>query len=194
MSDPTVSGHVAPVSTFRICVYCGSRSGNDPRFADAAHAIGHAIGAEGFGLVYGGGNIGLMGTVADGALDAGAHVLGVIPDMLMARELGHPGIQELRVVGTMHERKHAMAAAADAFIALPGGLGTLEELFEVWTWHQLGYHRKPIGLLNVAGYFDPLLAFLKQSGDAGFVGEAHLDILQVDDDPVRLVARLRERA
>jgi hypothetical protein len=183
-----------PGTPFHVCVYCGSKAGGDPRFADAARALGRAIGEAGFGLVYGGGNIGLMGIVADGALDAGAQVLGVIPEMLMAREVGHAGVQELRVVGTMHERKHAMAAAADAFIALPGGLGTLEELFEMWTWHQLGYHRKPIGLLNVAGFFDPLLAFLAHAGAAGFVSAEHLGILQVDDHPMRLVARLHDRA
>jgi uncharacterized protein (TIGR00730 family) len=181
----------APRRLFRVCVYCGSQSGHDVRYAEAARATGRALGEGGFGLVYGGGRIGLMGTVADAALAAGAPVLGVIPERLMARELGHPRLQELRVVGTMHERKHEMAGAADAFVALPGGLGTLEELFEVWTWHQLGYHAKPVGLLNVGGFFDPLLAFLRQAGDAGFIGVGHLGILQVDDDPVRLLARLR---
>ncbi len=176
---------------FRVCVYCGSQPGHDARFAQAARDVGMALGRAGLGLVYGGGRAGLMGAVADAALAAGAPVLGIIPERLMARELGHPRLQELRVVGTMHERKHGMADAADAFLALPGGLGTLEELFEVWTWHQLGYHRKPVGLLNVAGFFDPLLAFLQRSVEAGFVSAANLATLQVDDDATRLLARLK---
>jgi uncharacterized protein (TIGR00730 family) len=180
--------------TFTIAVYCGSRAGNDPRYAQAAQRLGRAIGQCGFGLVYGGGRAGLMGEVADAALAAGAQVLGVIPRRLMARELGHPGVQELRVVDTMHERKLQMAQAADAFVALPGGLGTLEELFEVWTWQQLGYHARPIGLLDVAGFYAPLRALLAQVQGAGFVDAAHIERLRVDDEPERLLARLQEEA
>lgn len=179
---------------FRVCVYCGSSPGHDPLHVASAQALGRALGARGMGLSYGGGRIGLMGALADAALAAGADVLGVIPERLMARELGHPGLQRLQVVGTMHERKHAMADAAHAFVALPGGLGTLEELFEVWTWRQLGYHHKPLGLLNVAGYFDPLLAFLRQAGEQGFVSAPDLALLLVDDDADRLLGRLQAAA
>jgi uncharacterized protein (TIGR00730 family) len=179
---------------FTVAVYCGSRTGHDPRFGQAAQRLGRAIGQRGFRLVYGGGRAGLMGQVADAALAAGAQVLGVIPRRLMARELGHSGVQELRVVDTMHERKLEMAQAADAFLALPGGLGTLEELFEVWTWRQLGYHARPIGLLDVADFYAPLHALLAQVQGAGFVDAVHIERLQVDDDPERLLTRLHEEA
>jgi len=179
---------------FSVAVYCGSRAGHDPRFALAAQRLGQAIGRRGFRLVYGGGRAGLMGQVADAALAAGAQVLGVIPHRLMARELGHSGLQELRVVDTMHERKLQMAQAADAFVALPGGLGTLEELFEAWTWRQLGYHERPIGLLDVAGFYAPLRAQVAHMQAGGFVDAIHVDRLQVDDDPERLLARLHEEA
>lgn len=196
MTGPDAGGAPGAVTPpdFRVCVYCGARTGHDPRHLAAAQAMGRAIATQGAGLVFGGGHVGLMGAVADAALAAGGHVLGVIPERLLQRELGHPRLQELRVVATMHDRKHAMAAAAHAFVALPGGLGTLEELFETWTWHQLGYHRKPIGLLNVAGYFDPMLAFLRHMGEEGFLAPDDLDTLCVDDDPERLVARLRDAA
>lgn len=173
-----------------LCVYCGSSPGNDPAFADAARAVGTLIGREGWQLVYGGGRAGLMGIVADAALAAGAPVIGVIPESLMARELGHPGLTELHVVETMHQRKTMMAERADAFVALPGGIGTFEELFEVWTWRQLGYHDKPVGLLNVAGYYDALLAFLDQATDKGFMRAAQHELLQVHTDPRTLLARL----
>jgi uncharacterized protein (TIGR00730 family) len=179
---------------FSVAVYCGSRTGNDPRFGDAAARLGRAIGAQDCRLVYGGGRAGLMGRVADATLDAGGQVLGVIPRRLMARELGHAGVQELRVVDTMHERKLQMAQAADAFIALPGGLGTLEELFEVLTWQQLGYHARPIGLLDTAGFYAPLRALLAHTQSAGFVGAAEVDRLRIDDEPERLLQRLREEA
>jgi uncharacterized protein (TIGR00730 family) len=179
---------------FSVAVYCGSRSGNDPRFGEAAARLGRAIGAQGCRLVYGGGRAGLMGRVADAALEAGGDVLGVIPQRLMARELGHAGVQELRVVDTMHERKLQMAQAADAFIALPGGLGTLEEFFEVLTWQQLGYHSRPIGLLDTAGFHAPLRALLAHAQASGFVGGSEIDRLRIDDDPERLLARLREDA
>lgn len=173
-----------------LCVYCGSSPGSDPAFADAARTVGTLIGREGWQLVYGGGRAGLMGIVADAALATGAPVIGVIPESLMARELGHPGLTELHVVETMHQRKTMMAERADAFVALPGGIGTFEELFEVWTWRQLGYHDKPVGLLNVAGYYDALLAFLDQATDRGFMRTAQHELLQVHTDPRALLARL----
>ncbi len=173
-----------------LCVYCGSRPGELPAYADAARAVGHEIGRRGWQLVYGGGRAGLMGVVADAALEAGASVVGVIPHSLMDRELGHVGLTELHVVDTMHQRKTMMAERSDAFLALPGGIGTFEELFEVWTWRQLGYHDKPIGLLNVAGYYDALLGFLQLSLGQGFMASAQSELLQVDTDAVALVGRL----
>jgi uncharacterized protein (TIGR00730 family) len=173
-----------------LCVYCGSRTGNDAAYAEAAETVGTLIGRMGWQLVYGGGRAGLMGRVADAALAAGARVVGVIPNSLMVRELGHPGLAELHVVETMHQRKQMMAERSDAFVALPGGLGTFEELFEVWTWRQLGYHDKPLGLLNAAGYYDPLIAFLGRTQQQGFVSEAQRDLLQIDDEPQRLLERL----
>ena len=140
-------------SPLSVCVYCGSRTGASPAFEAAARATGALIGRMGWQLVYGGGRAGLMGAVADAALAHGARVVGVIPESLMHRELGHTGLSELHVVQTMHERKRLMAERSDAFLALPGGIGTLEELFEVWTWRQLGYHDKPVGLLNSDGYY-----------------------------------------
>lgn len=173
-----------------LCVYCGSRAGADPEFAAAARAVGTAIGARGWRLVYGGGGSGLMGAAADAALGAGARTLGIIPEALMDRELGHRGLDELIVVQTMHERKRLMAEHSDAFIALPGGIGTLEELFEVWTWLQLGYHAKPVGLLNVAGYYDPLLAFMDRSVERGFVPPVQRALLQVGTEVEPLLDRL----
>jgi uncharacterized protein (TIGR00730 family) len=183
------------VSTgFTVCVYCGSRAGARPDYERAARELGAAIGAGGAALVYGGGNVGLMGVVADAALAAGARVTGVIPRALMQREVGHGGLTEQLVVATMHERKQAMAERADAFVALPGGIGTLEELFEAWTWHQLGFHDKPIGLLNVAGYYDELLAFMDRCVGEGFLAPAQRRLLHVAGDPAALLARLRAAA
>lgn len=179
---------------FSLCVYCGSRPGRDPRHAEAARRLGTLIGERGFRLVYGGGHAGLMGAVADAALAAGGQVLGIIPRRLVSRELGHRGIQELRVVDTMHDRKRQMAEAADAFVALPGGLGTLEELFEVWTWQQLGYHARPIGLLDSAGYYAPLRALLAHTTEAGFIDAAQVARLRIDDDAGRLLDRLHADA
>ena len=159
-------------------------------FAHAAQRVGQHIGARGWRLIYGGGKVGLMGVVADAALQAGAEVIGVIPRSLMQREVGHRGLTELQVVETMHQRKQSMAERSDAFIALPGGIGTLEELFEVWTWRQLGYHDQPIGLLNLRGYYDPLLAFMRQSVQQGFMGVATNALLTVSDDPAALLDRL----
>ncbi|HEY9237544.1 MAG TPA: TIGR00730 family Rossman fold protein [Burkholderiaceae bacterium] len=173
-----------------VCVYCGSRPGALPAYADAARAVGTEIGRRGWQLVYGGGRAGLMGVVADAALAAGAPVVGVIPSSLMDRELGHAGLNELHVVETMHQRKTLMAERSDAFIALPGGIGTFEELFEVWTWRQLGYHDKPLGLLNAAGYYDALLGFLSHGERQGFMTPAQGALLQVDADPVALLDRI----
>lgn len=177
-----------------ICVYCGSRFGDDPRFEAAARELGRLIARDGGQLVYGGGRVGLMGTVADATIAAGGRVVGVIPDALMKREVGHRGLTELHVVQTMHERKHLMAERADAFMALPGGIGTLEELYEVWSWQQLGYHDKPVALLNVADYYDALLAFMAESHRRGFVSNAQHDALLVDDDPARLLDRVAQAA
>ena len=148
---------------FSICVYCGSRPGLNPEFSAVAVQVGSWIGQHGGQLVYGGGKAGLMGTVADATLKAGGRVVGVIPKALVEKEWAHHGCTELHIVDTMHDRTRMMAERADAFLALPGGIGTFEELFEVWTWRQLGYHDKPIGILNTAGYYDPLLGFLRQS-------------------------------
>jgi uncharacterized protein (TIGR00730 family) len=173
-----------------VCVFCGSSAGIDAAYTSAAKTVGHLLGDRGLTLVYGGGRVGLMGQVADAALAAGAHVLGVIPEALQAREVAHLGLPDLRVVSSMHERKALMAQLADAFVALPGGAGTLEEFFEVWTWALLGIHRKPCGILNVAGYFDGLLAFIDHSVAQQFVRPEHRAMVLVDDDPVRLFDRL----
>jgi uncharacterized protein (TIGR00730 family) len=175
-----------------VCVYCGSRPGQRADFVDAADALGRAIAARGWRLVYGGGNVGLMGRVADAVMAGGGFVTGVIPESLMRREVGHSGLQELLVVQSMHERKHAMATRADAFVALPGGIGTLEEFFEVWTWRQLGYHQRPIALLNIAGFYDALLGFLQHTVDQGFLGQEQLDSIIVGSDVDALLERLQQ--
>lgn len=177
-----------------VCVYCGSRMGDSPSFEAVARDLGFAIAGRGGRLVYGGGRVGLMGVVADAALSAGAPVLGVIPDALMKREVGHTGLTKLLVVQTMHERKLAMAEQADAFVAMPGGIGTMEEIFEVWSWQQLGYHDKPVGLLNVDGYYDHLLAFMDAGLARGFVSPAQHAALMVDADASRLLGRLAAAA
>ncbi|EWS56224.1 MULTISPECIES: TIGR00730 family Rossman fold protein [unclassified Methylibium] len=179
---------------FTLCVYCGSRLGDDPAHAHAARAVGREIAQRGWQLVYGGGNVGLMGIVADAALAGGAPVIGVIPRSLMEREVGHSGLSELHVVETMHQRKQGMAEQADAFLALPGGIGTFEELFEVWTWRQLGYHDQPIGLLNVGGYYNALVAFMQQTVDAGFVSDGTRAMLEIGDEPSALLDRLAAQA
>lgn len=177
-----------------VAVYCGSRFGDLPAYKDAARELGSLIGRSGGGVVYGGGRVGLMGAVADAALAAGGSVVGVIPQALMDREVGHLGLTELHVVQTMHERKQLMAERADAFVALPGGIGTLEEIYEVWSWQQLGYHDKPVALLNVAGYYDALLEFMRVSHERGFVSTPQYKALLVDDDPARLLSRLETAA
>jgi uncharacterized protein (TIGR00730 family) len=173
-----------------VCVFCGASPGRDPRYPEAAAAVGAELARRGIELVYGGGRLGLMGTVADAALAAGGRVTGVIPSGLVDRELAHRGVTELRIVATLHERKAVMTELADAFIALPGGLGTLEELTEVLSWAQLGLHAKPIGALDVAGFYQPLVGHLDHAFAEGFVSERHRDLLIVDDDLGRLLSRL----
>ena len=167
---------------FSICVYCGSRPGENALFAEAAADVGRWIGARGGQLVYGGGSGGLMGIVADAARLAGARVVGVIPQALVDKEHANHACDELHIVQTMHERKAMMAERSDAFLALPGGIGTFEELFEVWTWRQLGYHNKPIGVLNVAGYYDGLLEFLRTSVTSGFMGDWQMGLMETGSD------------
>ena len=173
-----------------VAVYCGSNLGNDPAYAAAAASLGGTLAERGIRLVYGGGQVGLMGVVADAALENGGEVLGVITEALVAKEVSHRGLARLQVVATMHERKAAMADAADAFVMLPDGFGTLDEFFEVVTWTQLGIHAKPCGILDVAGFFAPLRTLLDGAVAAGFVHPAHRDMIVVDDDPARLLDRL----
>jgi uncharacterized protein (TIGR00730 family) len=178
----------------RVCIYCGSRAGNRAEYLAAAESVGASIGRRGWHLVYGGGRVGLMGRVADAALAAGGAVTGVIPESLMRREVGHTGLTQLHVVSTMHERKRLMASGCDAFIALPGGIGTFEELFEVWSWRHLGYHDQPIGLLDTAGYFQPLAALMVHAIEAGFVTADQRDMVHVSADPDALLDALEGQA
>ncbi|MBK7828500.1 TIGR00730 family Rossman fold protein [Nannocystis sp.] len=181
----------APPRVFhRICVFCGSAHGNDPIYTAAARALGRELAERGIEIVYGGGRVGLMGELADAALAAGGRVLGVIPQRLRDLEVAHSGLHELFVVDTMHARKAMMAHLSDAFIALPGGFGTLEELFEVVTWCQIGYHQKPVGILDVAGYYAPLLRFLDHAEASGFIRDIYRPILQHADDLEALLAQL----
>lgn len=172
-----------------LCVYCGSSPGRRPAYADAARSLGRLLAERDVGLVYGGARVGIMGIVADAVLEQGGRVTGVIPESLMRKELAHQGLTALHVTASMHERKMRMAELADGFIALPGGVGTLEEIFEAWTWAQLGFHRKPCGLLNVEGYFDALSAFLDHTVSERFVREGHRGMLLVDNDPAALLDR-----
>ncbi|MDO9092743.1 MAG: TIGR00730 family Rossman fold protein [Rubrivivax sp.] len=172
---------------FSVAVYCGSRHGTRAAYTAAARALGQAIGARAWQLVYGGGKVGLMGEVADATLAAGGRVVGVIPESLKKLEVGHLGLHELHVVPTMHLRKQMMAERSQAFIALPGGIGTLEELFEVWTWRQLGYHDQPIGLLNIEGYYDDLLRFMRHCVAEGFLSAQQMASVRVSADPVALL-------
>jgi len=174
----------------RVCVFCGSSMGRRPVYARAGRALGAAVARRGLGLVYGGSSIGLMGVVADAALQGGAEVIGIIPRALARREIAHGGLSRLEVVSSMHARKARMAALADAFIAMPGGLGTLEELSEVLTWGYLGIHRKPTGLLDAAGYWDPLIALLDHAVAEGFLRPEHRELVLVDRSPGRLLERL----
>ncbi len=179
---------------FSVCVYCGSRPGAQPHYTEAAVRVGRWIGQHGGQLVYGGGNNGLMGTVAQATLDAGGRVIGVIPKALVEKEWANHSCTERHVVDTMHERKRLMAEHADAFLALPGGIGTFEEFFEVWTWRQLGYHDKPVGLLNLGGYYDGLLQFLHHTVQQQFMGDWQMDLVRVDSDATRLLPDLVQAA
>jgi len=174
----------------RVCVYCGSSPGNQPIYREMAEAMGGLLARRGLGLVYGGGNVGLMGIVADATLAGGGEVIGVIPAALADREVAHAGVTDLRVVDSMHTRKALMAELSDAFIAMPGGVGTFEEFFEAVTWTQLGVHRKPCGLLNVGGFYTPLAAFIDQAVTEGFIKPIHRAMIVVDDDPERLLNSL----
>jgi uncharacterized protein (TIGR00730 family) len=167
----------------RVCIFCGSRLGNRPIYRSHAARVATLLAERGIGIVYGGGSIGLMGVVADAALRAGGEVIGVIPEVLMAREFAHPNLTRLHIVRTMHERKALMSDLADGFIALPGGFGTLDELFEIVTWAQLGIHSKPVVLLNSGDYYQHLLASLRHAVDEGFIAPEHAGLLVVTDDP-----------
>ena len=173
-----------------VCVFCGSSPGGDPAYLAAARAIGREIAGRGLKLVYGGAKVGLMGAVADAALAGGGEVVGVLPKALMIKEIGHPGLSRLEVVNSMHERKARMAELSDGFVALPGGAGTLEEIFEIWTWGQLGFHGKPAGFLNVAGYYNKLAGFLDHTVGEAFVKPVHRDMLIFRDDPTALLDAL----
>ncbi|MGE8097601.1 TIGR00730 family Rossman fold protein [Pseudomonas fluorescens] len=178
------------MSLASVCVFCGASTGTDPVYREAAIALGQELARRKLTLVYGGGAVGLMGIVADAALAAGGEVIGIIPESLKNSEIGHTGLTRLEVVDGMHARKARMAELSDAFIALPGGLGTFEELFEVWTWGQLGYHGKPLGLLEVNGFYSKLTAFLDHVVGEGFVREHHRDMLQLSESPQDLLDAL----
>ena len=186
LTPPTKSVTTA----FSVCVYCGSRPGNAPEFAMMARQVGTWIGTHGGQLVFGGGHNGLMGIMADAALTAGGRVVGVIPKALVEKEWAHSDCTELHIVENMHERKRIMAEHADAFLALPGGIGTLEEFFEVWTWRQLGYHDKPVGLLNLHGYYDSLLAFLASAVKQGFMTDWQMELIRTGNDAELLLEAL----
>lgn len=175
----------------RICVYCGSKMGERPEYMKAADELGAFLAAENLGLVYGGAGIGLMGRIADAALAAGGEVIGVLPESLMRKEVAHMGLTKLHVVGDMSERKQVMFDNADGFIALPGGTGTLDEVTEMMTWAQLGYHQKPLGLLNIAGYYDVLLSFLDHAVSEGFLKASHRKLLHVAETPAALLQAMR---
>jgi uncharacterized protein (TIGR00730 family) len=179
---------------FSICVYCGSRNGISPIYTQVAQEVGHWIGSHQGQLVYGGGENGLMGLVAKSTMEAGGRVVGIIPTALQTKEKPRIACDELHVVDTMHERKQMMAERADVFIALPGGIGTFEEFFEIWTWRQLGYHDKPIGLLNTEGYYDGLLAFAKSSVEQGFLSDAQMSLIKTASQASELLRTLVQDA
>ena len=185
MTQPTIR---------RICIFCGSRPGNRPEYLEAARRLGSLLAERGIGLVYGGASVGIMGELADAVHEHGGHVTGIIPQQLMKREAAHTGIPDLIVVASMHQRKSQMADLSDAFITLPGGIGTLEGYFEILTWGQLGIHAKPSGILNVAGYFDRLIEFLDHAVREGFLTREHREMILVDSDPGKLLASLEKYA
>lgn len=189
LTNPSTNG-----GPFSVCVYCGSRNGVRPAYRALALQLGTAIGERGWQLVYGGGRAGLMGAVADATLAAGGTVVGVIPDSLMSLEVGHAGLTELHVVQTMHQRKQMMAERSHAFIAMPGGIGTFEELFEVWTWRHLNYHDRPLGLLDTEAYWAPMLQFLRHAVAEGFMGNDQMAMLHSDDVVERLLDTLAAQA
>lgn len=174
-----------------LCLYCGASPGADPRYQQAARDFGRVLADEDITLVYGGGSVGLMGLAADACLAAGGRVIGVIPQLLMDKEVGHAGLTEMHVVANMHQRKAKMTDLADGFIALPGGYGTMDELFEALTWLQLGYHGKPVGLLNVGGFYDHLIAFLDHARDQRLLRDMHRNALSVDADLATLIHKMR---
>ena len=176
----------------RLAVYCGSATPADPVFIESARSVGRELARRGIGVVYGGGRLGLMGAVADAALEAGGEVIGVIPDLLVGAEVAHQGLSELHVVRTMHERKQAFTDLSDGFVTLPGGTGTMDELWEALSWAQLGYHSLPVGLLNVAGYYDGLLAFVETMAATGFLRPQHRDLLIASDDLGDLLDKMAE--
>ena len=178
----------------RLAVYCGSASPADSRYVELAREVGATLARRGIGLVYGGGRLGLMGAVASGALEAGGEVIGVIPEALVSAEVSNTDCTELHVVANMHQRKAMMAERSHAFLALPGGIGTFEELFEVWTWRQLGYHDKPIGILNVAGYYDSMLQFLQGTVQSEFMGDWQMELVRSGEHIPQLLAHLIEAA
>ena len=175
----------------RICIFSGSNPGRLPDYFSAAQSFGAALADAGIGLVYGGASVGLMGAAADAALAKGGEVIGVIPQSLVDKELAHKGLSDLRVTTSMHERKALMAELSDGFVALPGGVGTLEELFEVWTWAQLGFHKKGCGVLNIAGFYDPLIAFLDHVANEQFMKPVHRGMLIVENDPAKMIAAMQ---
>jgi len=180
-----------PRSMKHVVVFCGSSAGHDPKYAEAAHAMGNALAKQGINLVYGGGRVGLMGAVAKGALEGGTKVIGIIPDFLKQKEVHHTGLHELVVVDTMHERKLLMHERSEGIIMLPGGFGTFEEFFEMLTWAQLGLHQHPIAILNTNGFYNDLLAMMQTMVDKGFVKQANLDLIVVADEPEALVHKMK---
>jgi uncharacterized protein (TIGR00730 family) len=180
-----------PTEITRLCVFCGTNTGSRPEYGAAARELGTLLASEGIELVYGGASVGIMGELADAAQEGGGHVTGIIPQQLMQKEAAHRGIPDLIVVASMHQRKSQMADLSDGFIALPGGIGTMEGFFEILTWGQLGIHAKPCGILNTAGYFDALIEFLDHAVQEGFLLEAHRNAIMVETNPKALLERLR---
>jgi len=183
--------HIEEGQAMRLCIFLGSASGVKDSYSLASKTLGRELAKNGIGVVYGGASVGLMGAVADAALHEGGEVIGVIPQSLFDKEVGHLGLSQLHVVQSMHERKAMMAELSDGFIALPGGIGTFEELFEVWTWAQLGYHPKPCSILNVDGYYDQLIGFLDHTVRQGFLKQSHRDLLIVEQDASKLIERIK---